>query len=162
MIARILLLPVLLLGLISCSSEVEPQTESEPGNRFGAAFTTDEVQFAESLRTSYTEDDLSDSVRLTLRGTVEEVCQAKGCWMTISGREGEEIKVTFKDYGFFVPKDISGREVLMHGLAYVQETPVAELRHFAEDAGASEQEIAAIEQPRREVRFLAEGVQLLD
>ena len=158
--ARTLLPAILAFGLISCSTEVEPAPPD--GEVFGASFATDNVRPAESLWTSYTEDDFSDSVRLTIQGRVDEVCQAKGCWMTVSGGEGQEMKVTFKDYGFFVPKDIGGSEVIMHGVAYIQETPVAELRHFAEDAGASEEEISAIDAPRRELRFLAEGVQLLD
>ena len=160
MFARTLPFAILLFGLFSCSPDNEPSQET--GELFGAAFTTDEVQSAESLRASHLLDDPGDSLRLTVRGTVDEVCQAKGCWMTLAGEQGEEIKVTFKDYGFFVPKDISGQDVIMHGLLYVQETPVSELRHFAQDAGASPEEVAAIAAPRREVRFLAEGVRLLD
>lgn len=160
MSARTFLLPALLLGFLACATDAEPGPETS--ETFGAAFSTDEVQSAESLWSSYSEDELSDSLRLTISGTVEEVCQAKGCWMTIAGEDGKEMKVTFKDYGFFVPKDLSGKAVVMHGVAYVQDTPVAELRHFAEDAGATEAEIAAIDRPRREFRFVADGVRLLD
>lgn len=154
---RLLSSLAIFLFLAACADDGTP----EPGETFGAEFSTATVEPAASLSSSYSPDDLSDSVRLTLRGTVAEVCQAKGCWMTITTADGSEMKVTFKDYGFFVPKDISGREVIMHGVAYTQLTSVDELRHFAEDAGESPDAISAIDEPRAELRFLADGVQLL-
>ena len=128
---------------------------------FGATFAADEVVEAKTLTTAYSPDQLADTVRVALRGEVNEVCQAKGCWMTIAAGETDEMMVKFKDYGFFMPKDISGREVVMHGMAYYQITPVDELRHYAEDAGKSDAEIAEITEPKRELRFLADGVKLL-
>ena len=95
---------------------------------------------------------------ISVKGEVREVCQAKGCWMTIGN---EEMMVKFKDYGFFVPKDIDGRQVVMHGKAFYQVTSLDELRHYAEDAGKSAEEIAAITEPKKELRFLASGVLLL-
>ena len=49
----------------------------------------------------------------------------------------------------------------MHGKAYYQITSLDELRHYAEDAGKSAEEIAAITEPKKELRFLASGVLLL-
>ncbi|TXF91355.1 DUF4920 domain-containing protein [Neolewinella aurantiaca] len=135
--------------------------ESAVAGTFGADFTPEEVVPANTLLTSYSETKLVDTVQITLQGEVNEVCQAKGCWMTIAAGNGEEMMVKFKDYGFFMPKDISGREVVMHGMAYYQITPVDELRHYAEDAGKSEEEIAEITEPKQELRFLADGVKLL-
>ncbi|PPK85637.1 uncharacterized protein DUF4920 [Neolewinella xylanilytica] len=154
---RLVLLLGLSLALNHCATETEAPTEAF----YGAEFSTTDVRPAESLLATYGQEALRDSVRTTLRGTVNEVCQAKGCWMTLTAGNGQEMTVTFRDYGFFVPKDIGGKEVLMHGMAYTQLTPVEELRHFAADAGQSETEIAAITEPRSELRFLAEGVRVL-
>ena len=77
------------------------------------------------------------------QGTIKEVCIKKGCWMTLSLENDSEMMVRFKDYGFFVPLDASG-EVLIHGKAFISETSVDDLRHYAEDAGASDDEIAAV------------------
>lgn len=129
---------------------------------FGENFTASEVVAANQLLTTFSPDQLADTLQTTLQGTVNEVCQAKGCWMTIAAGDDIEMMVKFKDYGFFMPKDISGREVVMHGMAYYQITPVDELRHYAEDAGKSEEEIAMITEPKKELHFLADGVQLLD
>lgn len=95
-------------------------------------------------------------------GTVESVCQAKGCWMNIvADGTDQEMFVKFKDYGFFMPKDISGKQVIMRGQAYTEETSVDELRHYAEDEGASEEEIAAITESKQELKFMADGVLLV-
>ncbi|MFN7117884.1 MAG: DUF4920 domain-containing protein [Saprospiraceae bacterium] len=103
-----------------------------------------------------------DSIAVKVVGTVDAVCQMKGCWMTINEANKPEMMVKFKDYGFFVPKDISGRKVVMQGFAYREVTSVDELRHYAEDAGKSKEEIEKITQPKEELKFMASGVLLLD
>jgi len=70
--------------------------------------------------------------------------------------------VKFKDYGFFVPKDIAGQEVIMEGKAYREVTAVDELRHLAQDAGKPQEEIEKITEPKVELKFMASGVLLLD
>lgn len=105
-----------------------------------------------------------DSLPLKLTGIVDEVCQAKGCWMNVVSESGQGIPVfvKFKDYGFFVPKDCAGKKVVMDGYMFKEITPVDELRHYAEDKGASREEIAAITQPKEELKFLANGVLLYE
>jgi len=166
----ILLVTSLLFVLLSACGSA-PATEKtveaattpvkDVASTFGDEFMAEKVLPANELLATYEGDQLLDTLQTTLQGTVNSVCQAKGCWMTIAAGDGEEMMVKFKDYGFFMPKDISGREVVMHGMAYYQITPVDELRHYAEDAGKSPEEIAAINEPKKELRFLADGVQLL-
>lgn len=103
----------------------------------------------------------TDSMAVKVRGTVESVCQVKGCWMNLHDGKSGDMFVQFKDYGFFMPKDISGREVIIEGYAYRKVTPVDELRHYAEDAGKSKEEIEAITKPKEELKFMASGVLLL-
>ena len=69
--------------------------------------------------------------------------------------------VRFKDYGFFVPKDIAGMEVIIEGRAFIEETSVDELKHYAEDEGKSAEEIAAITEPVEEMKFMATGVEVI-
>ena len=89
---------------------------------------------------------------------VESVCQAKGCWMKVKLADGNTMRVTFKDYGFFVPKDISGKKIIFEGTPEVTTTSVDEQRHYAQDAGKSKEEIAKISEPKRELTFVATGV----
>lgn len=95
---------------------------------------------------------------VTLEGEVAEVCQMKGCWMTLVTGEDETIRVTFKDYGFFVPKDISGRNVVLSGVLQQDTLTVDVLKHYAEEAGKSQEEIDAITEPSVEWAILADGV----
>ncbi len=69
--------------------------------------------------------------------------------------------VKFKDYGFFMPKDIVGKEVVLDGEATVTETSVKQLKHYAKDAGKSKKEIAQIKAPKKETVFVANGVLVL-
>lgn len=168
------LLAMTLVVLTACSG-AEPTVEAETPataeatetvaiageNSFGASFEAEEVLPATELLVAYDEAAVEDTVATVLRGEVNAVCQAKGCWMTIAAGGEEEMMVKFKDYGFFMPKDISGREVIMHGIAYYEVTPVDELRHYAEDAGEPAEKIAMITEPKRELKFLADGVQLV-
>ncbi len=91
-------------------------------------------------------------------GTVTDVCQVKGCWMKVALDNGKTMRVSFKDYGFFMPKDIAGKTVVFEGTAKKTETSVAELKHYAEDAGKSKEEIEKINSPLKEVTFVANGV----
>ncbi len=144
--------------MFTCQTQGTKTTDTNGmGQTFGTDFTPSEVIAFADLAEKMSE---KDSVQVTVKGVVNEVCQAKGCWMTIKGDDG--MMVRFKDYGFFMPKDISGREVIMNGKAFYQTTPVSELQHYAEDAGKTKEEIAAITEPKHELSFLADGVILVN
>jgi hypothetical protein len=108
--------------------------------------------------------DKTDSLSTKVTGKVSAVCLKKGCWMTmVSDTPGQpDMRVTFKDYAFFMPKDIVGKRVVLDGFARVETTPVDVLQHFAADAGKTKEEIDAITQPKRELAFEAAGVLILD
>ncbi len=99
-----------------------------------------------------------DTVDIQLAGEIKEVCQAKGCWMKVTLDNKQEVFVKFKDYGFFVPTNVSTRKVAMNGLAFVEEMSVEEQRHYAKDEGASKEAIMKITKPKKTLRFEADGV----
>ena len=98
---------------------------------------------------------------LQITGEVVEVCKKKGCWMTLKMPEGENIRVTFKDYGFFMPMDIVGKKVALDGIAKKQVISAETLRHYAEDAHQPVEEVAKITEPKKELAFEAKGVVIL-
>jgi hypothetical protein len=106
---------------------------------------------------------MGDKETLTTKisGKVLEVCTAKGCWMKLENGNNEPIRVTFKDYAFFMPKDLVGKTVALDGFSKKTVTSVAELKHFAEDAGKSKEEIAKITTPKNEIKYEAKGVLVL-
>ena len=103
---------------------------------------------------------VGDTLNVTFRGDVTSVCKEKGCWMKVGLEDGREVMVKFKDYAFFVPKDIEDKEVIMEGKAYVTEMSVEDQRHYAEDAGKTAAEVEAIKEPAVTLSFLAEGVKI--
>ena len=96
-----------------------------------------------------------------ISGRVVEVCQEKGCWMKVERANSETLMVKFKDYGFFMPKDIVGKEVVLDGEATIKEISVNQQRHYAKDAGKSKEEINSIREPKKELQFVAKGVRVL-
>jgi hypothetical protein len=99
-----------------------------------------------------------DSLNVKVMTTIEEVCQKKGCWMDVELANGETMQVNFKDYGFFVPMDCAGKTAIMEGVVKHETLSVEWLKHKASDAGASEDEIAAITEPQEKYQFTASGV----
>jgi hypothetical protein len=155
------LLILSLVFLTSCKNAGTATTETPATEEtsFGAGVSNTEaaVSFADVANQLNTQD----SIKAVLKARVSEVCQAKGCWMNIvdpATASEESIFVQFQDYGFFMPKDLAGKEVFVEGLAYKEETSVEDLKHYAEDAGKSAEEIAAITEPVTEKKFMATGV----
>jgi len=97
-------------------------------------------------------------MNLKIETVIKSCCQKKGCWMKVDLGNDEEMRVTFKDYGFFVPKNSAGYKVIMEGKAYYDTTSVDMLRHYAEDAGKPEEEINAITQAEVELLFESNGL----
>ncbi len=128
---------------------------------FGGKITDANALTKEEMYKTYKNLKQGDTVQVKFISKVNSVCQNKGCWMTLDMGE-EEAMIKFKDYGFFMPMDIAGDEVIVNGKAFVDEMSVEDQRHFAEDAGKSKEEIAAITQPKRTLSFTADGVLLAE
>lgn len=95
---------------------------------------------------------------LKVEGEVVNVCKKKGCFMTVKISDKETMFVKFKDYGFFMPKDMpAGTKVVIDGFAERKTTSVDDLQHYARDAKKSEEEIAKITEPKKEIVFEAKG-----
>lgn len=99
-----------------------------------------------------------DTIAVKFASKINEVCSKKGCWMKLDLSDGKETMVRFKDYGFFMPLNANEKEVIVEGKAFVKETTVEELRHYAKDAGKSKEEIALITKPEFTYSFEAHGV----
>lgn len=95
-----------------------------------------------------------------VEAVVTKACQAKGCWMMLKDGKNE-VRVTFKDYGFFVPKDLKERRVRVQGVASRRTMSVKDARHYLKDEGASKEEIKKVTKPVETVSFVATGVALL-
>lgn len=140
--------------LILTITAVQAQT-----GKYGADLSEAKAVKATSLEKTM---DGKEVMQMKLKGDIAEVCQNSGCWMTVTTGNGKEIRVTFKDYGFFVPKDAAGKKTVIEGEAKMETVDVATLKHYAEDAGKSAEEIAAITEPETKLTFVASGVEIED
>ena len=134
---------LLMLLVFSCT------TPDKNYQAFGEEFSSDKYVDVSELLTQVNENESSFRVK----GVVEEVCQMKGCWMTLKNEEGVSVRITFKDYGFFVPKDISGREVILEGVAFKEVLEEDVAKHYAEDGG-----VEYDESMKNQISFVATGV----
>ena len=154
----------LILVSVACKQKAPiAQINEENLAFFGEQISSEGAIAYEDLYSKLESVDEIKNVKVKAR--VTGVCQAKGCWMNLTSTSADNTNplfVKFKDYGFFMPKDIAGRDVIVEGRAYKEITPVDELRHYAEDEGLPEEDILAINEPKEELKFMAHGVILLD
>lgn len=161
------------IALLSCgATEKEPvngtskeitETKEKKENgdeviKRGVEFSTEEYLTTEMLKTML---EMGDSAKVVLKGNVKAVCKKKGCWMTMPMDNETDIRVRFKDYGFFVPLNCEDKTAYVHGVATKNVISVDEQKHYAEDNGDSQEKIDAITEPKVEYSFLADGVMLM-
>ena len=98
------------------------------------------------------------SIYTKISGEILETCQKKGCWMSMATGT-DTLLVRFKNYDFFVPTNgAEGKTAIVEGNLFVDTISVGLLRHYAEDAGKSQQEIEKITEPKLGLSFTADGV----
>ncbi|GGK70136.1 DUF4920 domain-containing protein [Rufibacter glacialis] len=151
---------LLLAGSCTKSTETAPTGQpatSAKGATFGDAVSPQKAVAPSALPALLANED---SAKTTVATQVVEVCQKKGCWIKVAVDGQEPMRVTFKDYGFFMPKDIVGKEIVFEGVVVRDTVSVDDQRHYAEDAGKSKEEIAAITSPKPSITFIASGVQI--
>lgn len=164
---KIILSAVVALTIFSCGNSNTPKQETTPVDSTTVSDSTAQVQFFGSKITEDGAIALADlkgamgdkkELNVKLTGEVDAVCQKKGCWMEIKNAAGENIRVTFKDYAFFMPMDCAGKTAIVEGVAKIEETSVADLKEYAKDNNDSKEAIAAIKEPKKELVFEASGV----
>ncbi len=155
---------VFLVLLVGCKNNQKPSEESKNVQSernyasFGKLIDFEGAIGGEEMLDEFQALKDADTLETKFSAIVTDVCKSKGCWMKLNLKNGEEVMVKFKDYGFFVPKEIEGREVVVNGIAFVDNMSVDDQRHYAEDAGESQEDIARIKEPKKTFEFEANGV----
>lgn len=152
--SRILTPVFAVILFVSCAPEAD---SNEGWELYGDYITAANYSDLSEVIDEFTEDEVKE---MKIGGTLNTVCQTKGCWTTLQTEDGRSLRMTFANYSFFLPIDAAGREIVAEGLAFKKTTSVDELIHYAEDANASAEEIAAITEPKVEYTFEAKGVLL--
>lgn len=99
-----------------------------------------------------------DGKAISVEGKVRKACEKKGCWMELATDEKSPgVRVTFKDYAFFVPLDSAGSAAKVEGTVKVAELSEERAKHY-------ESEGAIVPRGKdgkpREVQLIATGVEL--
>ncbi len=162
------LIALLGIGILACEPQKnESETQEAEATEmvtndgwapYGDTIDIENVMTADEMMVMVDESGMATT---KLEGTIEEACQKKGCWMKVKvdGMD-DPIRVTFKDYGFFVPLNSAGNSVVMEGVVKLDTTGIDVLKHYAEDAGKSQEEIDAITEPEINLAFEATGVKI--
>ena len=125
------------------------------GNYYGEEFSILDVKDYSSNKLDFLNNSEN---KIRIEGEVLSTCPMKGCWMKVKA-DKDTILVRFKDYGFFVPTDgVTGNKTIINGKLKVDTLSIDLLRHYAEDAGKSHEEINKINNPEVSLTFLADGV----
>jgi hypothetical protein len=147
---------MLYAGILALGITVAAQAQE--GKAYGKAFKSESAMNAGDLAERLADKTSLDDV--VIHGEISEVCQAEGCWMKLKNPSGADIFIKFKDHAFLIPKNLANHHAYVYGTAVKKEVSVAEQKHLAEDAGATEKEIAKITAPKVELRVNASGVRI--
>ena len=152
---------LLLVGLISMSATAQEKKEvirlSEPVQVtdtyevFGAKTDnlTKPMLLSEAISKSTAQEQ-----DVVIKTVIAQVCQKKGCFFM--AQDGDtSARITFKDYGFFIPTDSQGKEVTILGKMTKKEISEADAKHYAEDTGGNAD---AIKGPQIEYSIVATSV----
>jgi hypothetical protein len=157
------------LVLLSCKEKqeqsrelvAEAELQQDQWESFGEKINAAKSLSAAEMHEKYAGLKAGDTLEVKFTAMVNSVCKMKGCWMVLDLPDTDkDPQVKFKDYGFFVPKDIEGRQVIVKGKAFIEEVSVEDQKHYAKDAGKSTQEIEEIYNAQKSYGFLADGVLL--
>jgi hypothetical protein len=151
---------ILVIMVFACSNKEQVWNEDEVVGYYGAKINNENIVSVEDMLNQL---NSNDSINVKVEGEITATCAMKGCWMNLVLPSGEEMRVTFKDYAFFVPKEgMEGNRAIIEGKVKRTKTDVATLKHYAEDAGKSVEEIDAITGDKDELAFEATGVVIVN
>ena len=148
----------------SCKEAESDQTNQDKApvevvTYYGQEINQEGISNYDEMKSATMETGLS---KTKLEGTIIQTCPKKGCWMSLATAT-DTLFVRFRDYGFFVPTDsVSGKVAVIEGDLFLDTITVEMRKHYAEDAGKSEEEIAAIYEPEYDINFIADGVIIKD
>ena len=147
---RLILMIILFFSNLALANKVKVKSF------YGSDFTTSAPHSLQVIVDNFGSFETKDIV---IKAKVKKVCVKKGCWMTFHLPK-HSVRVKFKNYSFFVPLSLEGREVLVNGRMGRKKISIDDTKHYLEDASASKEKIAAVTHASYEYHFVASGVKL--
>jgi len=160
-----ILLPFIVLILISCSSTSNEEVSTreiiiEDGlNYYGEKFNQkDAIDLKEFMVLA----ENTDTLEIKLNVGINEVCQAKGCWIMVNLLGGEKMIVSFKENNLFIPKDVAGKSSSILGKTFLRSVSVEMQKQYAKDLGEQVMLVDTISEPIIQRCFIAKGIIIKD
>jgi len=171
-IKKISLFTIMLLLASSLSNAQEDKHGSHHGKKSDEPVGIkmyDGTLYGKDYDPSMTMIEFSDLVNSSLeynervvlvKGTVAEVCQAMGCWMTMS-HEGKTARIK-TGHEFLLPKDIAGQNAVVIGTFKVTEISEADARHYNDETKNPKVKTEDIIGPQKVYEIDAMGIKILN
>jgi len=143
------------LGVGGTPKNIEPGQTNVYGSRF--TIIEEPKALAAVIDSSPAEDQL-----VKVSAKIEKVCQSKGCWMTLQA-DGVKypVRVKMKEYGFFVPMNSAGMDVIAEGTLEKTQLSQDEAQHYADDEAANTGKPAEkIDGPQDTYIFMANAIEI--
>lgn len=116
----------------------EPVASTENSETFGVVMDMSLPEVTMNALLTSPHNYVVQPFRLTTR--VSQVCQKKGCFFI--AQSGDTVmRVSFKDYGFFIPTDSANKPVMLAGQLVKQSVSEAQAAHYREDLNAPDSDI---------------------
>jgi len=110
----------------------EPVAVTADAEVFGAPLDESAKPMSLAALLESPDEYVDTAVRVETR--VSQVCQKKGCFMIATSGD-KAVRISFRDYAFFVPTDTAGKTVTLTGTFIERELSEKQAAHFREDAG---------------------------
>jgi len=136
-----------------------PAGNAKPGEWYGEKVTAEGAVDIAGIPAKL---EKAETIDIKIKAKIVEVCPNKGCWLKLQVNDSTTAMVKMKDYSFFLPLAAKGKTVVIDGEVKMKTTSAAELKHYAEDAKKSKEEIAAITKPEKEIRVMAKGIVVVE
>jgi hypothetical protein len=135
----------------SCAAAEVPEASS---GHFGAPFA---LETSRPLAEVVADVENVGDAAVLVSGTVDKVCQSKGCWMVIKDGDANA-RILMKDHAFAIPFDGAGKAAKVEGTLEVRTFSEAQVKHLEKDGGGDPD---AVEGQRTEVTMTASAVELI-
>jgi hypothetical protein len=124
---------------------------ADKADNFGAPLT---LKDSVSVDTALEQFKKEPKKNFLIEAKVDKVCEKKGCWMILKSTTSD-LRIKFKDYGFFVPITLVGKTVLVEGTLESKKLTLAQTKHYIQDEGGDPSKVT---EAKTEFQMVAIGV----
>ena len=111
----------------------EPVAVTNDAEVFGAPLDESAKPMSLAALLDSPDEYVDTAVRVEAR--ISQVCQKKGCFMIATSGD-KAVRISFRDYAFFVPTDTGGKTVTLTGTVVERVLSEEQAAHFRQDAGS--------------------------